>query len=203
MQVVWLFSRAVRATGADEPALGWDELGGFDRDHSEIHEAAWSVMAGVVTARLLAASGGRRPVMPAGMEILGDVLDALLPYGPGGRTVVAAGPGLAADGAGVALVPEHPQSGETWRGDVATAIAVPYAMWRFLTFRNDARRLSAALTVRAALLDDPAPTRVPRVTPDLGAFVETLSTVPEVREPWLRAVYDRYTDRWRPSWPFW
>ncbi|TKK78915.1 hypothetical protein FDA94_36615 [Herbidospora galbida] len=206
-QVVWLDPGAVRATGTDDAALPWDEIGdAFDRDPSEIHDAEWSVMAGRVTARLLAASGGVRLAMPAGTEILGDVLDLLLPAGPGGRTVALAGPGRpATPGADVALVPEHPQTEEIWRGDVATPIAVPWAVWRCLAFPADARRLLIAgpSIPRAALLDDPTLMSRFHVTPDLTAFITTLATSPEVREPWLRAVYDRYADKWRPSWPFW
>ncbi|WP_030453459.1 hypothetical protein [Herbidospora cretacea] len=205
LQVVWLKAGAVRATGADDPAPGWGELGDvFDRDPSEIHDAEWSVMAGRVTARLLAASGGVRPDMPASAKILGDVLDVLLPLRPGGRTVGLAGPGRAAPGADIVLVPEHPQTEEMWREGAATAIAMPWAVWRCLAFPADARRLLIAgvSMPRAAHLEDPTLMRRLDVTPDLRAFVETLATLPEVHEPWLRAIYDRYTDRWRSSWPF-
>ncbi|GAB1818127.1 hypothetical protein HerbRD11066_12910 [Herbidospora sp. RD11066] len=204
-QVVWLQPGRVRGTGTDDPVLPWDDLGDvFARDRSEIPRPAWMKMAGAVTARLLAASGGVRLTVPDGASLFRDVLDVLLPPGPPERPVVMAGPGLPGPDADIALVPEHPQTDEVWRGEVATAVPVPYVMWRHMAFPDDARRMAIAATSmpRAALRDDPTPMTWFRITPDNDTFIETLVRLPEVRQPWLRAIYDRYCRRaW--NWPFW
>jgi hypothetical protein len=60
-------------------------------------------------------------------------LDAPLPADAPPKNVALAGPGLPAATADIALVPQHPQTGEAWRTP-AKAAPLPTDVWMRLAF---------------------------------------------------------------------
>jgi hypothetical protein len=76
----------------------------------------WAAAVAAALARLLAVSAGTRMTVPD--RLVADTfrlaLDTLLPPGPPAKTLALAGPGLPVIGADIALVPQHPQTGEHW-----------------------------------------------------------------------------------------
>ncbi|MCK8678803.1 hypothetical protein [Streptomyces lichenis] len=207
-QVVWLEARAVRRIRdePEAPAAGWDEVvageGSAPIDLSGGWNPRWEATVGAALARLLAASDGTPLAVPDGplAPLFRRALDTLLPPGPGARTVALAGPGLPATAPSpdLALVPRHPGTGEVWRPPGGT-IPVPLeaAVWVWLA-RAPERVL---LPVTGGLpegveRDDPLPLRPwYRFRPAGDVFFHTLARLPEVRRPWLRALYEERRER--------
>ncbi|MFI0980058.1 hypothetical protein ACH4SP_24010 [Streptomyces sp. NPDC021093] len=205
-QAVWLDPRAVRRIdgppSAAGPVFDWDTwvregrrapprepAGGWD--------PRWEAAIGAGAARLLAASGGSFPAVPdgEGALTLDRTLRRLLPHGPPARSVVLAGPGLPVPGPGdIALVPQHPRTGEAWPAPDGTAAAALTAeVWLHLA----RPRVRPAMPVNGALpdgvwRDDPSlPHPGGFFRPDMDVFLRTLARLPAVREPWLRRIHDR------------
>ncbi|WP_169984522.1 hypothetical protein [Microbispora sp. H10836] len=201
--VVWLDPRAVRladAGGSPRRMVAWEEL----RDElTEIPPTepigawspVWEAAVAAALARLLAVSGGARVAVPAGpvAGVFRPALDVLLPPGPPVKSLSLAGPGLPAATSDIALVPRHPQSGEAWPYGAGAVVPLTAEVWTYLAFHDD-RRLIAVAGGRAgdACREAPAPLVPYRpFRPDWGVFLGVLARLPEVREPWLRAIYDR------------
>ncbi|MGW9072097.1 hypothetical protein ACWGQT_21970 [Streptomyces yangpuensis] len=163
----------------------------------------WEAAVAVALAHLLAVSGGNRVSVPAGLlaTAFGRALDGLLPAGPTTNILALAGPGLPTPtpATGIVLVPQHPQTGEAWQPPSGTAEAVPLAadVWMHLAFHDDRRLVPATGVLPDGVLrDDPLPRHPWRVfRPDRSVLLHTLSRLPAVREPWLRAIHDRLSSR--------
>lgn len=157
-------------------------------------EPMWTAAVGASLAYVVAASGGGPVTVPDGLvaATFRRSLERLLPHGPGGRTLAVAGPDLPAD-ADLLLVPQHPQTGAVWSppGD-RVAVPIAFDVWAVLAAQRDRRPVSGAGLMPADVHRDDPPLPVPDLFwPDGKVFVETLAGLPELREPWLRAMYDR------------
>ena len=199
---VWLDPRTTRVV-ADEPGphpvLDWTGLldhraGVAPSEPDGGWHPMWHAATGSALAHLLAASGGDPILIPDRRvaELFQPTLDRLVgPAGTGpGRTLVPAGPGLPAPDGDLALVPEHPQTGARW--PVAAPVKpVPLAWdaWRHLAFHRDPRPVGRSVPI----LPEALPALLPpfRLEPDGTTFLRVLARLPEVRQPWLRAIYDR------------
>ncbi|WP_285629618.1 hypothetical protein [Actinoallomurus iriomotensis] len=210
-QAVWLDPLAVRRLTGDDPphrAADWHALpeGVPPLESSGMWSPLWDVAVSAALAHLLAVSAGVRVNLPDGLvaETFGPALDALLPPGPPARNLALAGPGRSTD-ADIALVPRHPRTGETWPYAGET---VPLAaeVWAYLARHHDRRPVpGAGRWPDDAWRDDPPPLLPSmRFRPDRRVFLRTLARLPEVRAPWLRAIYDRVGNR-APAHPdpFW
>ncbi|MEV0597246.1 hypothetical protein [Nonomuraea cavernae] len=209
-QVVWLDSRAVRLLDVDAPSypvLSWEEqpetppvepIGAWS--------PVWEAAVAVALAHLLAASGGTRVVVPDGpaADAFRPALDALLPPGSPTKSLAPAGPGLPARAAEIALVPRHPQTGETWSSGAGVPVLLAADVWMYLAFNRNRRLRPASGGLPDGVYRDDPPPLLPffPFRPDREVFLHTLARLPEVRQPWLRAIYDRVEDR-RSSFPFW
>jgi hypothetical protein len=155
----------------------------------------WEAAIAVTGAYLLAASTGRRITVPGGplADTFGRLLDALLPPGPGTTSLALAGPGLPTVSAAISLVPQHPQTGDLWP-QPATVRSVPLSwdVWAYLAYHRERRPVPGAGTMpSSALRDDPLPLHPSgRLEPDREIFSDTLARLPEVKQPWLRQIYD-------------
>ncbi|MFF5225408.1 hypothetical protein [Dactylosporangium sp. NPDC000521] len=197
-QAVWLDPRAVRhVSGAVAPALTWDELRAQRPGVGPVEQLGywsplWSAAFAAAMARLLALSGGVPVAVPDGTlaELLRPALTAMLPGGAPGRTLTLAGPGLPAGDVDIALVPRHPQTGAVWSlPGAGDGVPLEWDVWAHLAHRP--RRGPVALPA-AERRDDPAPLLPDRPFHlDRHVFVAALGRLPEVREPWLRSVYDK------------
>lgn len=197
-QVVRLAPQAVvRLPGPPErPVMDWAELlasGALRHRLSEFRD----IPAGAALAQVVVAAQGA-PVRAAPgpvAELLGRALGALLPAGAGGaKRLDLAGPGFGEPVADLVLVPVHPQTGDVWQPR-AGAVPVPMdaALWAELAFPEHRTRLPAVGGLPAGVeRDDPLPPH-PRYPfrPSGEAFRYTLARTTAVREPWLRAIYDR------------
>ncbi|WP_128977554.1 hypothetical protein [Streptomyces roseicoloratus] len=195
-QAVWIEPDTVRRvpTGLPAPAREFVPLPPIDPSGGWSH--VWEAATGAALARIVAASGGVRPVLPDGLltEVFGPVLDRLLPAGPAARTVGLAGPGLPGDGADIVLVPYGPETGGSWQ-PVGGALPVPLAdgVWAYLALPGETSPLPSSGTLPEGVLRDdyPLPDHPWHVfRPDHHAYRETLARIPAVR-PWLRALADR------------
>jgi hypothetical protein len=163
-----------------EPGGGWNPI--------------WAAAAASALAYLLAVSGGD-PVVIAEQrvaEVFRPTLERLV--GPAGtgprRTLFLAGPGLAGAGGDFVLVPQHPQTGEHW--PVAPPVKpVPLAwdVWRHLAFHRPPKPVRRSVPIPPEAL--PALHPGYRFEPDGQIFLTVLARLPEVRQPTLRAIYDR------------
>ncbi|MGI5486298.1 hypothetical protein [Microtetraspora malaysiensis] len=212
-QVVWLDPRAVRPVNADEPAprvLSWEALREEQPETPPIEpigawSPVWEAAVAVALAHLLAASDGARVVVPDGpvADTFRPALDALLPPEPSVKSLALAGPGLSATVADIVVVPRHPQTGEVWPHGAGAAVAMPADVWMYLAFNHNQRHLPVSGGLPDGVYrDDPPPPRpFGPFRPDWDMFLSTLARLPEVRQPWLRAIYDHVKDR-RYSHPF-
>ena len=71
-------------------------------------------------------------------------------------------------------------------------VALPvhaHQRWTYLAFHHERRPVPGA----GAIPDDDLPPLLPNqpFRPDSGVFQTTLARLPEVRQPWLREMYDR------------
>jgi hypothetical protein len=163
-----------------EPGGGWNPM--------------WAGAAASALAYLLAASGGDPMVIPDHQvaEVFRPTLDRLV--GPASRgsqrALVPAGPGLRDPDGDFALIPQHPQTGELW--PVAPPVKpVPLAWdaWRYLAFHRAPKPVGRSVSVPPEAL----PAQLPgyRFEPDGQIFLSVLARLPEVRQPRLRAIYER------------
>lgn len=196
-QVVRLLPQAVLPLPgpAERPVMDWAEL--------PAEGALWQglsgyrdIPAGVALAHVIVAAGGE-PVQAATgpvAEIFGRALAALLPGRERAKRLDLAGPGLGEPAAELALVPVHPQTGEVWQpSGSAEAVPVEAALWAELAFPPHRTRLPVVGGLpEGEERDDPLPPHPPTpFRPSDAAFRCTLARMPAVREPWLRAIYDR------------
>ncbi|MFJ9693806.1 hypothetical protein [Kitasatospora sp. NPDC101183] len=197
-QVVALEAAAVVRLPAppERPVLGWAELlaGGALWHRLGEYE---DIPAGVALAHVVAASGGAPVEAAPGpvARLLGAALGALLPVGgEGARRLDLAGPGYGEPEADLLLVPVHPQTGAAWQPHTG-AVPVPMdaSLWAELAFPPHRTRLPAVGGLPEGVeRDDPLPPHTWRpCRPSGEAFRYALARMPAVREPWLRALYDR------------
>ncbi|EFL35738.1 conserved hypothetical protein [Streptomyces viridochromogenes DSM 40736] len=202
-QTVWLAPEAVQPLTTDGSArpADWEAL---TRESEAIPpvepggwwDPRWEAAVGVALAHLLAASEGVPVDVPEGLlaETFGRALDILLPAEGAQRKMAAlAGPGLSPPGPApdIALVPRHPGTGETWQPPPGIAHAVPLAadVWLHLAFHAERSPLPLSGDI---LRDEPPPPRSHSLfRPDSRILLAALARLPAVREPWLRAIYDR------------
>ncbi|MFH8709244.1 hypothetical protein [Streptomyces rubrogriseus] len=220
-QAVWLAPNAVRrhAIGDTSPApLPWADLtagamgtppyepitswGGrhFGLYHWWSWSPRWEAAAGRGLAHLLAASGGRPVSVPHGLtaEVFQRALDALLSADGPPLHAALAGPNLPAPGtdADLLLVPEHPQTGETWApagGTLAYLVPLPLGVWLWLAFPEPHLPADPPPQVLPAELlrdDPPSPRPGHLFRIDAGVFRHTLLRLPAAGDPWLREVLE-------------
>jgi hypothetical protein len=204
-QATWLAPNAVRrvADGAPRPVMTWSAVvegqhGSPPVDADGAWNPRWELAVSVTLAHLVAASGGAPVGVPDG-PLAGTFrpsLDTLLPPGPPALRAALAGPGLPVPDPvpDIAIVPRHPQTGEPWAPPSGVA-AVPLdaEVWLGLAFPGD--RLPVPTHGRlpdGVERDDPLPRRPWRSLWLVDqVFLHTLSRLPAVRAPRLRALYDR------------
>ncbi|GAA2376705.1 hypothetical protein [Dactylosporangium salmoneum] len=189
-QAVWLDPHAVRrAPGSahERPPIDWAALHverpGVPPSDPEGHASPmWAAAVGAALAHLLAVAGGGPIAVPDGpvANALRRPLDTLLRSPGPTHSLALDGPGLPAVTSGVALVPQHPQTGEVWASAVPAA-PLSWDVWRYLAVGP------------APAHDDEPPPLVPiaHLEPSWDVFLATLARLPEVRRPWLREIYDR------------
>lgn len=157
-------------------------------------EPMWTAAVAESLAHLVAASGGEPVAVPDGLvaATFRRTLERLLPDGPGVKTLAVAGPGLPAAG-DILLVPRHPQTGAAWSppgGQVAAPIA--FDVWAVMAAQRHRRPVPGAGRMPADYHRDDSPPPQPYTfQPDRRIFLATLASLPELRQPWLRAIYDR------------
>ncbi|MFE2867205.1 hypothetical protein [Embleya sp. NPDC059259] len=209
-QAVWLDRDAVRRLPVDGPAdrpIDWATLaaeraGTPPVDPRGWWSPQWEAAVAVALAHLSVASAGRPVEFPDGLvaDTFARAWDMLLPPGPPGlaaRKVALAGPRLPDPGpaADIVLVPIHPQTGQAWQQPSGTAAVVPLSaeVWLHLAFPRDRLLVPATGGLPIGVLrDDLLPPHPPTpFGPDADIFLATLARLPAVREPWLRALYDR------------
>ncbi|MEU8889234.1 hypothetical protein [Streptomyces sp. NPDC048442] len=201
-QAVWLDPGAVRRLpggAGDEPVVDWDTWvreRGRDPQPDPVARSywRWGAAAGAALAHLLVASGGAPLELPEGpaARAFAPALRALLPAGPPSKRVVLAGPGLPRyDSADLALVPQHPQTGEVWQPhDDTTAVPLAADAWLYLAFPDPHQVPPATGGLPPGVWrDDPALPHPGALCPDRGIFLRTLARLPAVREPWLRKIH--------------
>ncbi|SDM07160.1 hypothetical protein [Nonomuraea jiangxiensis] len=201
--VAWLDPDAVRPLSVSGPAhrmIGWESLREACPGLPPVEEPGWwSIQwrgaVAVSLAHLLAASDGKRVVVPDGLlaQLFRGPLDRMLPPGPPARRLVLAGPGLPAASGDLLLVPRHPQTGEVWPTGAGAVVPLAAEVWTYLAFHDDRRLFPAANRIPADVRRDDPPPLLPygRFRPDERVFRGTLARLPAVRHPWLRAIYDR------------
>ncbi|GAA4557341.1 hypothetical protein [Planotetraspora kaengkrachanensis] len=207
-QVVWLDPSAVRRVDVDAPArrvLSWEELRESWPEKPPVEPTGawspeWEAAVAVALAHLIAVSDGVPVIVPGGhvADVFRRAVDALLPPGPPARTLTLAGPGLSATGTDIALVPRHPQTGDVWPSGTRAAVPLAAEVWMHLAFDDARRRIPATGGLPDGVHRDDPPPLLPfgRFRPDWNVFLYTLARMPEVRQPWLRAIHDRVrTDR--------
>ncbi|MFJ2581593.1 hypothetical protein [Kitasatospora aureofaciens] len=200
-QAVWFEAAAVRCLPVDGPADldagDWEWPGLPPVEPSGYWSLRWQAAVGIALAHVLAASAGAPVAVPGGLlaATFGRTLDTLLPSGPPARTLALAGPGLpdpdpAPD---IALVPRHPRTGAAWQPPSGAAVPLDAEVWTYLAFPDDRARVPATGGLPTGVQrDDPLPLRPPSLfRPDRELFLRTLARLPEVRQPWLRALYDK------------
>ncbi|MFH8591741.1 hypothetical protein [Streptomyces rimosus] len=207
-QAVWFAPDAVRglpAGASTGTTADWDAQGRPATppiDPSGAWSAQWAAAVGAGLAHLLAASGGRPVALPDGLmtDLFGCLLDASLPSGTPAKAVVPAGPGFPARNPDdcIFLVPKNPRTGEFWRAPgIKQSFPLPFDMWRHLVAPDERLMLPATGGLPDGVIrDDPPPMRPWELfRPDRSVFLYTLARIPEVRQPWLREIYDRVNDR--------
>ncbi|MEU1722138.1 hypothetical protein [Nonomuraea sp. NPDC005692] len=206
-QVVWLDPRAVRPVSVEGPArraVGWEMLREEHPGTPPIEQPGWwspvwTAAVGAALAQLLAVSGGKRVAVPDGpvAEAFRRAIDILLPPGPPTRDLVLAGPGLSVTATDMALVPRHPQTDEVWPTGAQAVVPLAADVWMYMAFHDDQRLVPAAGGMPDEVRRDDPPPLLPwnPFRPDWDVFLRTLARLPEVRQPWLRAIYDQVRDR--------
>lgn len=196
-QVVRLDPQAVVRLPAppERPIMDWAELLATSALWHRLSEYQ-DIPAGAALAQVVvAARGGPVEVVSEPVaDLLGRALRALLPSGEGAKRLGLAGPGYGEPDADLVLVPVHPQSGDVWQPR-AGAVPVPMdaVLWAELAFPPHRTRLPVVGGLPAGVeRDDPLPPHpLYPSQPSMEAFRYTLARMPAVKEPWLRALYDR------------
>lgn len=207
-QAVWLDPRAVRRLHHDDPPrliIDWEMLreqrpGVPPTAPAGDWSPLWAAAVAAALAHLLAVSGGSRVNIPDGpvAEPFRRALETLLPPGPPARTLTLAGPGLSASAPDIALVPQHPQTGEAWPApDTREAVPLAADVWMYLAFQPDRRPVTRKRGTFDGVRRYGPPPLLPYwwFRPDWKVFLRTLARRTEVRQPWLRAIYDQVRDR--------
>ncbi|MGW1215409.1 hypothetical protein ACWD5F_37850 [Streptomyces sp. NPDC002499] len=215
-QAVWLAPNAVRRllVGPEVAPLSWAELTANGKatppfeplttwgsrrgsNHWWSWSPAWEAAVGRALAHLLVASEGRPVTVPDGLskEVFQRALDVLLPGGPPSRRAVLAGPGVYAPDADadILLVPDHPQTGETWtHAGPAYSVPLPYGVWLWLTSPEPRLPVPASGAMpHEVLRDNPQPPRPNYLfRADPSTFQQTLVRLLAVGSPWLREVLE-------------
>jgi hypothetical protein len=154
----------------------------------------WKAAAASALAHMLAASEGFPVVIPDHQvaEVFRPALDHLVGAGSPGqeRTLVLAGPGIPDAAGDLALVPQHPQTGELWPVTLPMKL-VPLAWdaWRHLAFHRAPKPVVRSVPIPPDALPPLLPGH--RFEPDRQIFLDVLARLPQVKQPRLRAVYDR------------
>ena len=200
-QATWLDPNAVRRIDDAGPPriVDWATLIGQRPGTPPVlptgwWEPMWTAAVAASLAHLVAASGGAPITVPDGLvaATFRRALECLLPHGPGAKTLAVAGPDLPAV-ADMLLVPQHPQTGAAWSppgGQVAVPIA--FDVWVVLAAQRDRRPVPGpGLMPTEVHRDDPPPPEPYNFRPDGRVFLATLASLPELRQPWLRAIYDQ------------
>ncbi|MFJ8622544.1 hypothetical protein ACIRD3_06820 [Kitasatospora sp. NPDC093550] len=206
-QAVWFEPDAVRELPVEGPTRpagdGWSVPGLPPVEPQGWWSAQWRAAVGTTLADLLAASGGEPLDLPEGLltETFGHTLAGVLPCGTPARRVALAGPGLVPPippaapvspvaSPDIALVPRHPWTGAVWQpSDGSVPVPLDAEVWTYLAFPQPA---SPTRLPEGVERDDPLPLRPHRLfTPDRWLLLHRLARLPTVREPWLRAIYDR------------
>jgi hypothetical protein len=202
-QAVWLdpvTTHVIEDGPGPHPVLDWTDLidqrpGIPPSEPDGCWHPMWEAAVASALAHLLAASGGD-PILIPDHRVAGifrPVLDRLtgpVTTGPAERTLVLAGPGLPAADGHLALVPDHPQTGEHWPvAPPVKPIPLAWDAWRHLAFHRDPKPVGRSVPI----LPEALPALLPghRLEPDGRIFLSVLARLPEVRQPWLRAIYDR------------
>ncbi|WP_343230813.1 hypothetical protein [Yinghuangia seranimata] len=213
-RAVWLDPEAVSRipdVAPSRPPDTWDTLlrdrpGTPPRDGLGWWEPEWYAAVGFALAHLLAMSGGVPVGVPDGLvaQTFRRALRVLLPAGPPRLTLALAGPGLPEEpGAGLLLVPQHPQTAGTWRPEAPPkapepdVVPIPFDVWRHMAFPAGKAPMPVSGRLPDGVLRDDYPSLPPptQFRPDERLFFATLARLPEVRTPWLRAFYDRHHER--------
>ncbi|MBQ1023966.1 hypothetical protein [Micromonospora sp. C95] len=201
-QAIWLDPRTTRVIEdgpGPHPVLDWADLidqrpGIPPSEPGGGWHPMWAATAASALAHLLAASGGDPILIPEHQvaEVFRSTLGRLV--GPVGtrpeRTLVLAGPGLPDPDGDFALIPEHPQTGEPWPVAPPTKpVPLAWDSWRHLAFHQTPKPLGRSAPVPPEAL----PALLPgyRFEPDGHIFLSVLARLPEVRQPQLRAIYER------------
>ncbi len=199
---VWLEPAAIRVLDdgpGPHPALGWadllDQRPGIPPSEPDGHwHPIWVAAVASALAHLLAATGGA-PILTPDPRIAGifrPVLDGLpapdrtRPE----RTLTLAGPGLPPADGDLALVPDHPQTGAPWPvSPPATSVPLAWDAWHHLAFHREPSPAGRSVP----LPPEAPPALLPyhRLDPDGATFLHVLARLPEVRRPWLCALYER------------
>lgn len=204
-QATWLDPREVQGiTDGDAPRqeLGWQELGDEWPGIPPVEPAGWwspqwEAAVAAALAHLLAVSDGSRVDVPGGgllADAFGRSLEVLLPPRPTARAMALAGPGLPGVAADIALVPRHPQTGECWAPSRAVdVVPLDYEVWTYLASHRRRTPVPRSGAVPDHVRRDAPPPLMPfhPLQPDQAVFLSTLARLPEVRRPWLRAIYDQ------------
>ncbi|MBQ0887148.1 hypothetical protein KBZ94_19770 [Streptomyces sp. RM72] len=182
-----------------EPITSWGGPG-FGLYHWWSWSPRWEAAAGRALAHLLAASGGRSVSVPHGLtaDVFQRALDALLSTDGPTLHAALAGPDLPAPDtdADLLLVPEHPQTGETWapaRDTSAYLVPLPLGVWLWLAFPEPhlpADPPPQVLPVELLRDDPPSPRPGHLFRIDAGVFRHTLLRLPTACDPWLREVLE-------------
>jgi hypothetical protein len=201
-QAIWLDPRSTHVIEdgpGPHPVLDWPDLidqrpGIAPCEPSGGWHPMWAAAAASALAHVLAASGGEPLVIPDHQvaAIFGPTLDRLV--GPAGtgphRTVVLAGPGLPAAVGDVALIPQHPQTGEYWPvASPAKPVPLAWDVWAHLALHRASKPVGRSVPIPP----EAQPALLPgyRFEPDGTIFLSVLARLPEVGQPRLRAIYDR------------
>ncbi|WP_327011787.1 hypothetical protein [Dactylosporangium sp. NBC_01737] len=201
-QAVWLDPRTtsvIEIGPGPHPTLDWtdliDQRPGIPPSTPDGNwHPIWEAAAASALAHLLAASGGDPILIPDHRvaEIFRPTLDRLVGPASTGpeRALFLAGPGLAAADGDLALVPEHPQTGELWPlARPVKPVPLAWDVWAHLAFHRDPKPVGRPVPI----LPEALPALLPgsRLKPDGQIFLSVLSRLPKVKQLWLRAIYDR------------
>lgn len=212
-QSVRLEAGAVRAVGTGSVPSGWEEAlagarweeppGGAAAEpgagpwpRAAALEGVWEAAAGAASAHLVAVGAGSGVVCEGAAAVLfSAVCGALLPVGGRGLRVALAGPGLGVPDADVLVVPVHPQTGEVWgSGGEVPVVPLAAGAWAHLVLPGGRDLAVASGRVPGRVLSEEVSAGMPRwgrLRPDGAVFRGVLSRLPQVREPVVRAVYER------------
>lgn len=181
------------------PVLDWADLivqrpGIPPADPDGSWQPMWLAAVASALAHLLAASGGD-PIVIADhrvAEVLRPTLDRLIgrPGTEPERTLVLAGPSIPDADGHFALIPEHPQTGALWPvAPLVQPVPLAWDAWSYLAFHRAPKPVGRSVPIPPEALPALLPNR--RFEPDGRTFLRVLARLPEVRQPRLRAIYNR------------